>query len=627
MNNARNIGEIFAQRLFKIPDYQRGYAWEKQQLDEFTEDLELLAEQKEHYMGTLVLDNMKVDPREDEEGNKYSAFNIVDGQQRLTTIVLLLDAISREMREIGTSRGEKLSEGIQKNYVSVVDGNNGQPIYKLELNEDDNHFFVDRLLVGHHIGGAKNFAQERLVAAKEYFDNYLEGKRERLDSSYETWLRQLHNKVTTQLRVIVYEVENKFDVGIIFEVMNNRGKPISELDKVKNYLLFLASKLDVPADNLFEKINYVWRRIFECLMRAKLAGAGEEDWLLRAHWIMAYDYDRRNWKGSKSIKKQFSLRDYEGQHKKLLSDLDTYVDTLDRASEAYRDIEKPGHNDAFSNLSSDSSLYQQVIDVGEKLQRTKRSRTFTPLLMAARLRYPSDGQKYLDVVKLCEIFAFRVFLLLEKRVDAGEAKLARVGHELYSTKLSLEEALDEVRQELLRHCSEEEFRNSFEPDEEQNNWYRWQPGLKYFLYEYEDHLRRTENKNVGEIPWGKVRGKPGNTIEHILPQHPEDSYWFSKFDEEERRLWTHDIANLCLTYDNSALSNKPFDEKKGSIERKNRCYANSLLLMERQLARLEDWNTENLKSRRKELVDWALHRWHIEETEPASPEPEEDEEL
>ena len=94
MNNVVSLADLFHQRVFRVPNYQRGYSWEEQQVREFLEDLELLGPGRFHYTGTVVLNEQgSRQPRMDEDGNAYLTAEIVDGQQRLTTIVLLLDGI------------------------------------------------------------------------------------------------------------------------------------------------------------------------------------------------------------------------------------------------------------------------------------------------------------------------------------------------------------------------------------------------------------------------------------------------------------------------------------------------------------------------------------------------------
>ena len=246
-----------------------------------------------------------------------------------------------------------------------------------------------------------------------------------------------------------------------------------------------------------------------------------------------------------------------------------------------------------------------------------------PLLVAARLRYPEDGSKYLKMVRTCEVFAFRVYRLRQLRSNTGDSTLLRMAYQLYSAQWSFEKVMDELHGTLLYYCSDRRFQEAFKLEAERD-WYRW-GGLKYFLYEYEQHLA---GRKAVQLPWDALeRWRLENSIEHILPQTPTDEYWTSRFDEENRQALTHDLGNLCLTYDNSAYGNKPFPAKRGhSGQVRPPCYANSNLFQERELSGLDHWTIDALKKRRDKMVKWALNRWHVDQTEPAPPDPEEVEE-
>lgn len=616
------IEEIFSGRILQIPNYQRGYAWEKRQWDDFLEDLDLLEAGKEHYTGTLVLHAVEdTRPMRDKGGLKYDHYHIVDGQQRLTTTVLLLDAVRRSMEKVKLA---DLAEGIRKQYISVVAFGSELPIHKLQLNSDSHHFFVNSVLSDEPgPEGPSIYSHERLLGARNHFATYLKNKEEELGSEYSDWLLHLHDKITSQLKVSLYNVDDSSEVGVIFEVMNNRGKPLSELDKVKNYLLYLSAKLNVENNDLAKEVNRTWTNIFENLMKSGLIGTVHEDQLLRAHWMMAYDHTKKTWDRSRSIKARFNLKGYRGKHPELLGDLSDYISSLDRASEAYCDVAHPRRDNSFASIKFDSALRKEIINTGEKLRRINVVATFLPLLIATRLRYSEDGDKYLRMVRMCEVFAFRVYRFLRLRSNTGESMLRRLGNQVYNKHLSFDDALNSLRGNLLYYCPTHQFEARLALNEDQNNWYWW-PGLKYFLYEYEEHLA---NGDEVQLPWDYVEKKGlENTIEHILPQTPQDEYWSSSFDEHDRALLTHDLGNLCLTYHNSSYGNKPFPHKKGQLGAEYRCYANSNLFMERKLAGLEDWTKENLLSRREEMVAWALERWRVHETAPESPDPEEDEE-
>lgn len=169
MNNAVSLQELFTNRLFRVPDYQRGYAWSERNWDDFLEDLDLLAPGKLHYTGTIVLDRIhKPGPGEapqatviDRTGRAYEEFDIVDGQQRLTTVVLLLDAIRRELA-IQSDLGP-LAVGTTEAYVQVPSAA-GEPLHKLRLNEDTDSYWRDSVLADWPAPTqAQNASQERLA--------------------------------------------------------------------------------------------------------------------------------------------------------------------------------------------------------------------------------------------------------------------------------------------------------------------------------------------------------------------------------------------------------------------------------------------------------------------------------
>ncbi len=609
MKNVFNIEELFSGRLVVVPDYQRGYAWEKRQWNEFLEDLELLPPAKAHFTGTVVLHASEgKKPRIDETGKKYQYFNIVDGQQRLTTIVILLDAIRNQMAEYPNFAA--LMAGIESSYLFVNDLN-GERIHKLTLNRDTHQYFVNNILEDPSgPEGPLIASQQRLRDAKRHFREYLKRLASKFSHEDAEWLVEIYDKITHRLQLSLYTVDDASDVGVIFEVMNNRGKPLSELEKVKNFLLYAGSKLDLPPHSLGDNVNNTWTNIFERLMAADLASSTEEDQLLRMHWLMAYDYRSRNFDGSNSIKASFQIPTNKDGHKSLLANLQKYTKTLDQASLAYCEIMQPSHSNSFGVFKSSPSLRNSIINASEKLDHISVVATFLPLLISIRLKFAEEGQKYLDALRLCEAFAFRVYRLLERRSDAGQKTIFRIANELFFESISFDEAMRQLKSELFAYCPNHVLLDRFKLNEEQNNWYTW-PGLKYLLYEYEEFLA---GKHTVQLPWKAIAKRPSEqTIEHILPQKPSHEYWKKRFNKDELRRYLHDLGNLCLTSDNSSYQNKAFPDKKGSPGIEVPCYANSNLFQERELAKYKDWDVEAIKARREKIVNWAILRWHVDD--------------
>lgn len=559
MDNTLSLQELFSKRIFQVPDYQRGYAWENRQVAEFLDDLGLLGSSSpgyRHYTGTIVLCSQS-DKIEDDEGTSYEVWDIVDGQQRLTTIVLLLNEISRALSDYPSS--DALAKGTERNYVRA--SRDGLPLYKMKLNKGTDDFFKSVVLPEKpDVLGPPIASAQRLWDAKRQIADYLASAGD-ITTDREQYLRELRSNITGRLHFNLYEVEDASAVGTIFEVMNDRGKPLTDLEKVKNYLLHSAAPLDVAQSSKNEfgdAVNEAWAYILDQLMAAELSSPADEDRLLRAHWLMQYDPQSRNWSGSKSIKDEFDFRNYHGQSVQLLGELKQYVEGLKRASVCYCDALKPDRNDSFPSFSGhrdDVRLWNS------KLVRIGVTATFLPLLMAVRTCWPSEPEKYLEVVELCEKLAFRFYPVAKYYATFRQSHMFYLANRVYHG-AEYDEICRSIKQiynvkgEKQRFA---EFTNAAVPDE----WYG-NRGLRYFLYEYEQYLASTKGASP-RVSWSEVSSTAlKDTIEHILPQSIENQpYWRARFDESTHSRYQHDIGNLTLTKHNPFLGNKPFPEKKG----------------------------------------------------------------
>jgi Protein of unknown function (DUF1524) len=109
-------------------------------------------------------------------------------------------------------------------------------------------------------------------------------------------------------------------------------------------------------------------------------------------------------------------------------------------------------------------------------------------------------------------------------------------------------------------------------------------------------------------------GTRSERLKHILTHAAETPFWRERFDRHQRRRFTHDIGKLYLTEDNSAYGNKPSPEKKGQPGL-GRCFSNSNLFQERELAQYDDWTGETILKRREKLIGWYLDRWHVDDSD------------
>lgn len=606
LKNTYSLQELFDGRIFRVPDYQRGYAWEQRQVSEFLEDLELLNGSRPHYTGTVVLHQSADSPKcSDDGGTRYDRVQIVDGQQRLTTAVVLINEIAAALRRI--ERLPNLSEGLRKRYVAAADVD-GLPLHKLSLGQDTDHYFKTAILPDSpgDLGSPSTASARRLLAAKEQIAGYLEDAGDERDD-YVDWLRRLIDKVTDSLQFSLYEVDHEAEVGVIFEVMNDRGIPLSELEKVKNHLLYSASTLSVSQDgrrDLAAKVNDAWAEILRRMTNADLGTPAYENQLLRAHWLTAYDPSAKRWRGNRSLRARFDLRTLD--HRELLGQLVEYVAGLRRSTVPFCDILRPARHDSFGEF--DAPDRDQLRLWSEKLSRIGYTATFLPLLMAIRTRWPREADRYLCAVKLCEALAFRTYRIARYYSTFRQPSMIRLAYRVAHEDLGFSAAMEEIRQLYGDRGPRDAFER-FVDSESGGGWFG-RGGLSYFLYEYECHLA-SRRGGAPKVPFVAV--EKADSIEHILPQcMGKHEYWISRFSPEEHERYRDDLGNLTLTKGNSSLSNKPYPKKKGSPTSAGYCYDQSVLQVERELASSwPDWTPESICQRRSRLLEWARTRWHV----------------
>lgn len=625
LDTLQTFNSLFSQYRFRIPDYQRGYAWGEKEHGELLEDIASLTDGNEHFTGLLVIhENHEPALRVKARGMVKPVFDVVDGQQRLTTMVILMNEIRRAMLEVDTEDMKEIAQNIQDNFLWEPGAGNLQ-VPKLVMDENNRDFFERNLLgMGEkNLVGATMKSHDNLMDARNYFTKKILARKEELKEKYIEWLEDLYGKVATQLKVMVYRLRTESDAGVVFEGMNSRGKKPNSMDLVKNYLLFATSKLEQDQrKHLSNEINKTWTTIFQRLSAA--GRADNEDSLLEFHWMTIYDHDRKHWslerEKSDHVKKKFKvLLISPERHDELFKQVEQYVQTLQNVAVAYTDIYSPANANAFQIYDAAPDIKREIIKYSEKLIRINTLRPFTPLLIAIRLQLPEKPQAYLEILKLCEKYAFRAFRVGNSRTNSVEDVLFRYGNQFYGGKINLETLLELIQRDLHNRCNDAVFAREFAIDNP-NKWYGQngaRPGLKYLLYEYEEHLH---GGHAPTINWQAIYSNT-KSIEHVLPQNPEeDGDWLKKFTPEQAEKYKHTLGNLTLTEDNSKLGRKSFLEKKGKAGQKDACYAVSNLRCEVELSGMDDWTPETIEARQKRLTEWAVKRWYVH-TPPPPPEP------
>ncbi len=591
------LTDVVLPRLLRVPDYQRGYAWEKQHVEEFLDVLLLLKGEQRHYTGTIVL--LEQGPNVvDDNLQSLAPAEVVDGQQRLTTISLVLNEVRRLLAAEGQTQ---MADGLRRQFLSTT--RDGVPVLRLDVQRDARPVWT-ALLHDQPPPVPDSLAGKRLLIATDLIRSEV---RRRYDDGGIAALADLAKMLTTRLQFTLYLLEGHAEIGVVFETLNDRGKPLTELEKVKNYLLFLSARLPGGRrQGLAARINDAWSDVYRYLLEVAAVSSTGEDQFLRAHWLAAVDPVPVRWKGTPSVKRHFDRNRYVDAPDLLVDEVGAYVDSLKRAAQSFADSLRPDVQ-AFGQFGEQATIARAV---HAQLARARTVAVFQPMMIALCELLPRDGQTYSEVMDLCLRFAVRTYLFRGYRADAGQTRLYRLAHEMWNRRMSPAELREALRRLVHGYADDDSVRAAMLDMED--NWYRW-GGLRYFLYEYELHLLGGARPETDWLYFNKERRE--KTVEHILPQTAKDQYWTERFTKRERDRLTDVLGNLVLTRDNSSYSNKPFPDKRGAAgpgERTRPCYAQATLKQEQELARLSDWTPDTLRERQERLAAWALQRWAVE---------------
>lgn len=660
MNELQNLSQIFQNKIFRIPDYQRGYAWREPQLRDFWEDVINLQTDRYHYTGLLslkVLSKLEGLKLGNDDAwllqSGYKAYHIVDGQQRLTTFVIMLNELIEFVCGLPENKGKSEEEiflgfenikDIRAKYVSRKRPPDGMIITYMFGYENDNPSaeYLKYCILGQPFGGTikETYYTKNLKYAKEFFNRELKTF---FEIKGIEGLAELYRKLTLQLMFNIHEIEDDYDVFVAFETMNNRGKKLTNLELLKNRLIYLTTlypKEILDKTNevaLREMINKAWREVYYQLGRNE-SDLLSDDEFLRAHWIMYFAYSRK--KGDDYIK--FLLRKFS--HKSIfenvlqappeedesdgsISDPEVDDDDVDETQELPDSISgeflQPKEIMDYVNSLNEAAEFwyytfypekYTTISNEEQIWLDKLNRIgvgyFRPMIAVSlipRLGYTKEER--LAFYRAVERFIFINFRMAMYQSSYKSSDYYRKTREVYTGNLTLAEVTEDLNTttdgnvtDAVRVYLTRMNRRFISAD----GFYSWRD-LRYFLYEYEYSLA-TKYK-LEKLSWALLTKvvKDRITVEHILPQTPTKLYWrnnFRQFSDAEIKLLSSSLGNLLPLSQsiNSSLQNDSFDSKKA------RGYTNGCHC-EIEISKEQMWDAEHIYDRGIKLLRFMESRW------------------
>ncbi len=657
MNELLSLTALFERNIFRIPDYQRGYSWGNLQLEEFWSDILNLLPDRDHYTGMISLKKLDKEYTSDEKWNderwlldnwNYNAYHIVDGQQRLTTFIILINEIVNFYKQLYPDKKENeifinsipLTKIIE-DYLVIVKPDSDDIIksfkFGYEVDNPSYEFFKHKIL-GEPNAGILNetFYTLNLENAKNFF-------RENLQNEYEkngiSSIENIFKKITQRLKFNMYYIDNDFNVFVAFETMNNRGKRLSNLELLKNRLIYLSTIFEDEEDNknaVRNNINATWKDVYGYLGKNKEKPLNDEDFL-QDHWIIYFGYTRSN----KVTYSSFLLNDYFNQNNVsdkyiMRTKNEDIVDNIDiddiTNEEEIQEVESLSSNQELTLGSiskyinsmkslipywyiiqnpNDSNLDKELIAMLNKLNRLQFV-YFKPLITVLLSKNNIPVNKKLECLQKIERYIFLHFRLVNYQSTYRNSFFWNLAHKFYYDEVSIDNVVEEINK--IDYLSDNNVANMNGILNNISRWFKNYKGyyswgsIRYFLYEYELFLMNNQaNQKIYPENLFKKDEKDKVSVEHIYPQTDTEEYWvkrFGNYTELEQKHLNGSLGNLLpLSLSiNIKLQNYSFDDKKYGKDR-TRGYINGSH-SEMEVAKLDEWTSEEILNRGLNMIKY-----------------------
>lgn len=555
----RSFRQMFGNGLsYKVPMFQRDYSWEDDQWDDLWNDIVLTAANREngvHYMGYLVLSS--TDSR---------VFDVIDGQQRLTTLTLLILAVLKyldELAENGIDPDEnKLrSTQLRSSYIGYLDPVTLITQSKLSLNRANDAYFQTYLVPLQSLPKQNlKFSEKLLKNAFEWFYARITEQFSKAKSGKE--IAQFIENVVDRLFFTVIEVNDELDAFTVFETLNSRGVKLAPIDLLKNYLFSVVNKSHSSSHELeTRRLEEKWHKIVDTIGDANLTD------FLRVHWNSKNTRVRE----SGLFKAVRQVIDDRGKVFDLVRNLDADLAVFAAFTEPDNEL-----------WSAEQREYIRTLLLFKVRQ---------PLSLLLAARRTLNDPDFTKVLRACVIISFRYNIILSGATGDQETIYNNLAKDI--TLGNVRKIQDVMNRLRPIYKTDTEFKAAFSVKSFPNT------SSKVSIYIL------TELEKKQGVAFDTSSSK--YDLEHIFPINPADdwpAFPSPVTDNPQLRLGNLTLIEKTL---NKNAGNRSFEEKK-------LIYAQSLVPSTKKIGTEYDfWSKSEINDRQDRMAREATSIWRLSE--------------
>lgn len=553
-----------SQKHFIIPVYQRAYSWDKDNWNIFLTDLkEQINGDNNYFYGNILLETIR----------KEIQYEIIDGQQRLTTLTLLLRALIDVLKKRSNIENIDIDFESKEKIYFKNDGN-----IKLRPVEYDRACYETLIINGQPKFETSTPSQEKIKNGRKYFSDEID------KLITEDILKILDKIENSELTCI--ELNGKKDSALMFELQNNRGKDLTNMEKIKSYFMYqmYVYSPEEETESNIEFVSNIFKLIYLIINDLKSLN---EDSILIYHcnaFIKGYQYRT----------------------------LDDIKEVFKNSTDKIKWI-KEFVNELHTSFSNIKKMENSSLPYLQDLRNLSMPAFVYPFILKG-YKFFNDKQEDLNTLyNILEVVVFR-YRLINSRADF----ISRLNEIL----LSFDNDLAKLKEHFKNKLNESWYWGDNRVKEYLRGYMYENSILNYLLWKYENSIQN-KGYNIGSCKIDREQ------IEHISPQKPPNGEPIAiGYDVTEKNEYEDDfiekklncLGNLMLISGshNASIGNKPFSEKLLSYK------SNPLLKQQAEISDFNEksegnnikWGAKEISNRQDKIVNkFAIPKWNFDSIE------------